>query len=254
MPRADPAVAYPRVVAGDAMVSETLAYPLRLREGDTLRLPSDQGEVALRVAAVVQNYSAPSGIVYLHRDRFLELFPGEPARSIAFWLAPGVTYAEAQRRIAVLPGGETMRPQPNAELRGNRTFAITALMRAVAGVVAFVAVVSALMALLEERRRVLGYLRAIGLSRRLMAWAMALEAALIACTAAFMSWGVGLAMALVLIHTVNRRAFGWTLQFLPGEGPYLSLLAVALGAALLGAIYPIVQAARLSVVATIREE
>jgi putative ABC transport system permease protein len=110
------------------------------------------------------------------------------------------------------------------------------------------------MALLEERRRILGYLRAIGLSRRKLALSMAVEAVLIACTAAVMSWGAGLLMSVVLIFSVNRRAFGWTLQFHPGQGPYWSLLGVAVGAALLGAVYPIVQAGRLSVSATIREE
>ncbi len=61
-------------------------------------------------------------------------------------------------------------------------------------------------------------------------------------------------MAVVLIFVVNRRAFGWTLQFLPGEGSYGRLLLLAVGAAVLGSLYPIWRATRLSITATIREE
>jgi putative ABC transport system permease protein len=58
----------------------------------------------------------------------------------------------------------------------------------------------------------------------------------------------------VLVFVINRRAFGWTLQFLPGEGSYGRLLALALAAGLLGSLYPIWRATRASIVATIREE
>jgi putative ABC transport system permease protein len=114
--------------------------------------------------------------------------------------------------------------------------------------------VSALLALLEERIRLLGYLRAIGVSRRRLGASLALEAALLALVAGVLSWGVGLLMSAVLVFVVNRRAFGWTLQFLPGQGSYLGLLGLALAAALLGSLYPIHRATQLSVAATIREE
>ena len=45
-----------------------------------------------------------------------------------------------------------------------------------------------------------------------------------------------------------------SIAFLPGEGPFLWLLAMAVGAALLGGVYPIYQAVRLPGAATIREE
>jgi len=68
------------------------------------------------------------------------------------------------------------------------------------------------------------------------------------------SWGAGLVMSAILVFIVNRQAFGWTLLFRPESGSYLPLLGLAVGAALLGSLYPIVRASRLSVVATIREE
>jgi putative ABC transport system permease protein len=260
MDAADPAAAYRAVVAGGALVSQTLAYPMGWEAGSILALPTPSGGVNIPISAVVQNYSAPSGVIYLHRDTYTALFGEEPVRSAALFVDPEVPFARIEREIAGLPGGNRVSAIPNRSLRESalrvfdRTFAITETMRAVAGGVAFVAVVSALMALLEERQRILGYLRAIGFSRRRLALAMGLEAVLVASIAAVTSWGTGLAMALVLVFVVNRRAFGWTLQFHAGQGPYLGILAVAVVAALLGAGVPIWKASRLSVVATIREE
>jgi putative ABC transport system permease protein len=61
-------------------------------------------------------------------------------------------------------------------------------------------------------------------------------------------------MSMMLVFVINLRAFGWTLQFLPGEGSYGRLLALALAAALLGSGYPVWRAVRLSISATIRDE
>lgn len=245
---------------GEAFLSETLARALKLGRGDSLALPSPGGRRELKVAAIIRNYTLPSGVLYLESFHYRRIFGPEPVHDAALWLKPGVNAQRAASAIAVLPGAERLEVKPNAAVRGeamrvfDRTFAITDLMGSFAAFVAFIAVVSALTAVLEERLRTLGYLRAIGVSRRVLGLTMALEAALLAFVAALMSWGAGVLMAMVLIFVVNRRAFGWTLQFHPEAGSYLFLLALALGAALLGSIYPIYRATRLSVVATIREE
>ncbi|MCH9045443.1 MAG: ABC transporter permease [SAR324 cluster bacterium] len=251
---------FARLAAGEIFVSEPLAFPLALRRGDVLTLPTPQGERDFVIGAVVQNYSAPQGVIYMERRQFEDVFGAPPPRRAALWLRPGTSLEHALRAIESLPQAGRLHVTPNAELRDNalrvfdRSFAITDLMGALAALVAFIAVVSALTALLEERLRTLGFLRAIGVSRGVLGASMALEAALLALTAALVSWPTGLLTAMVLIFVVNRRAFGWTLQFLPQEGSYGWLLGLALGAALLGSLYPIYRATRLSIVATIREE
>ncbi len=257
---ATPAEAFARLAQGDLFVSETLAYPLGLRAGDRLTLPTPEGSRAFRIGAIVQNYSAPQGVLYLSLRHYAATFGPAPARSAAIWLRPGSDPAQALRALQAMPELAPLQILPNASLRADalrvfdRTFAITDVLGTLAAFVAFMAVVSALTALLEERMRTHGYLRAIGVSRRQLGASLALEAALLAGVAAVMSWATGLLMSWVLVFVINRRAFGWTLQYLPGEGSYLRLLLLALAAALLGSVYPIYRATRLSVVATIREE
>jgi putative ABC transport system permease protein len=245
---------------GGAFVSETLAYPLGLRAGDVIAIPGRSGAEAVAVAAVVQNYSAPSGLIYLNVDRFMALFGAVPTRQLGVWLRAGVDAGMVRDAIGRMPEAATLRVTPNAALKRealrifDRTFAITRLMSGLAFLVAFAAVAGALLALLEERMRLLGYLRAAGISVRALGATLGLEAVLLALVAGVMSWGVGLVMSAILVFAVNRRAFGWTLQFLPAQGSYGELLALAVAAALLGSLYPIWRVTRLSVIATIREE
>lgn len=250
-----------RALAGEAvLVSETLARPLGLSAGDLLALPTPGGVVNLPIAAVVQNYGQPAGVVYLGKARFTHLFGPVPTERAALWVAPGTATAQVQSAVERLPVAAFWHVQPSATLRGealaifDRTFLITDLLGALAAVIAFIAVVSALTALLEERTRLLGYMRAIGLSARRLGWALALEAMLIALVAGVLSWVTGLLMSVVLVYVLNPRAFGWTLQFHPGHGAYGSLLLMAVVAALLGSLYPIYRATGLAVAATIREE
>jgi putative ABC transport system permease protein len=257
VPRAE---ALARLHEGGILVSEVLAYALGLQVGDTLALPTPAGPRAFRIGAVVRNYSETQGVIYLARPQFEATFGADTPGHGEVWLRPGASPEEALAALERMPALRGMRIAPNAALRTealrifDRTFAITEMMGTLAAFVAFMAVVSALTALLEERMRLLGYLRAVGLSRRGLGVSLALEAALLATVAAVTSWVTGLLMAWVLVFVINRRAFGWTLQFLPGEGSYGRLLLLALGAALLGSAYPIWRATRLSITATIREE
>lgn len=254
------ATAFAELRAGRIFVSESLARALSLGPGGSLRLPTPGGPRALPIAAVVRNYTHQAGVVYLEQEHYLRLFGAQPIRQAAVWVKPNTDSQRAVGAIESLPGGLELRISPNGEIRReamrvfDRTFAITDLMGSLAAVVAFFAVVSALTAMLEERMRLLGTLRAIGISRARLALSLAVEASLLALAATVVSWGAGVLMSAVLIFVVNPRAFGWSLQFHPLEGAYFSLGAIAIGAALLGSIYPILRATRLSPAATIREE
>lgn len=256
----DRARAIASLSAGDAWISETLAYPLDLGVGGSLRIPAAGGGVDVPVAAIVQNYAAPNGIVYLNPGRFRQAFGAAPTRQVAIWLRPGSDGDAARQTLSGLPGGDRLRIALNRQLRENalrvfdRTFAITRLMSGLAAAVAFIAVVSASTALFEERRRVHGYLGAIGVKRSTLAAAGMMESGLLALVAGLVSWGTGYAAAAILVFIVNRRAFGWTLQFLPAEGDYVKLMALGVAAALLGSLISMFRLWRAPILAAIREE
>jgi putative ABC transport system permease protein len=105
-----------------------------------------------------------------------------------------------------------------------------------------------------ERGRELAVLRANGLTPRQL-WALVMgETGLIGLLSGLLAVPLGLLQALVLIHVINRRSFGWTLQ--TAIDPLLLLQAVGLAilAALLAGIYPAWRMARTSPALALREE
>ena len=61
-------------------------------------------------------------------------------------------------------------------------------------------------------------------------------------------------MAWVLIHVINRRAFGWQIDIAVSPGVTGAALLIAVAAALVGGIYPAWHAARVRPALAMREE
>jgi putative ABC transport system permease protein len=65
---------------------------------------------------------------------------------------------------------------------------------------------------------------------------------------------LGLILALILIYVINLRSFGWSLQLYLDPTIFITALGVALAAALLAGIYPIIRLNRLEIASALREE
>ncbi|MGH8614947.1 MAG: ABC transporter permease, partial [Gammaproteobacteria bacterium] len=120
----------------------------------------------------------------------------------------------------------------------DQTFLITEVLRLIAGIIAFVGVLSALLALQLERSKHLAILRAIGLTPRQL-WSLVLtETTLMGSVAGLLALPAGSLMGIVLVQVINRRAFGWSMDFhLPPEVLAQGLALVIL-ASLLAGLYP----------------
>ena len=136
----------------------------------------------------------------------------------------------------------------------DRTFAVTGVLRLLAMIVAFVGVLSALMALQLERAREIGVLRAQGLTPR-QVWGLTVsQTGFMGLVAGLLALPVGGALALVLIFVINRRSFGWTLQLEIAPAILLQALLLAVAAALLAAVYPAWRMSTMALPAALREE
>jgi putative ABC transport system permease protein len=136
----------------------------------------------------------------------------------------------------------------------DRTFAITAVLRILATVIAVIGVLSALMALQLERSRELGVLRAQGLTPREV-WELTLaETGLLGAIAGALSVPVGIGLALVLIRVINRRAFGWSIEAVIPMDVLLQAVGLAVVAALAAGVYPAWRMARTPPAPALREE
>lgn len=246
---------------GAVLVSEPYAYRNDVAVGDSIRLDTDVGEAALSVAGVFRDYGSERGVVMMARSTWDGLFDDDRITSLGFFLEEGVEVEGVVSAMQAAAGpGQAVVVRSNSALREaslevfDRTFAITAVLRALAFVVAFIGVLSALMALQLERSRELGVLRANGLTPAQVWTMVTTQTGLVGLIAGLLAVPVGLLLAVVMIEVVNRRSFGWTLDMQVGGDLLLQAVGLALTGALLAGLYPAWKMARTSPALALREE
>jgi putative ABC transport system permease protein len=58
----------------------------------------------------------------------------------------------------------------------------------------------------------------------------------------------------VLVYIINLRSFGWTIQLTLAPETFVQALIVAVGSALLAAIYPMLALGKLQIARAVRQE
>jgi putative ABC transport system permease protein len=258
----DAARAWSAFEAGDAFVSEPFAYRARVGVGDSVTIPTDRGPHTLRVAGVFIDYGPDQGVVLVHRATWDALFDDRSVGSLAVYADAGAD-ADAlvdTLRAAVAGAEQRLFIRANRTLRDaslevfDRTFAITAVLRVLAVIVAFVGVLAALTALQLERAREFGVLRAAGVTPGQL-WAMVTaQTGLMGLAAGLLATPVGALVSAIMIHVVNRRSFGWSLDMMFPAGLAAQGVALAVAAALLAGIVPAWRLARTPPARALREE
>jgi len=244
-----------------AVVNEPFANRFGVGLGDEVRLEAGGREIVRRVTGVFYDYSRQHGMVVIDLDDYLSQFPDDGPQEIGLFLPAGSDPADARDRLLAALGGRFLvEAFLNRELRRevvavfDRTFAITVALQAVAAVVAVIAVLTVLFALVNERRRDLAVLRAVGASRGQVAALVVTEAGLLGLAGVVLGLVAGALVGVVLVKVVNLQSFGWTLRFLVPTAT-LGATAVALVLACLAAgLAPAALAARVMPQEELREE
>ncbi len=246
------------------IVNEPFARRFRVARGDVIQLPAPSGSIPKEVIGVFHDYSRSQGLIVMDRVDFLALYPGQAERGprqVAVFLPAGTDGTAARERLmAAVRGRFLVDALVNRELRREvlaafeRTFAITTALYLVAAVVAVVAVATVLFALIGERRRELGLLRAVGASRRQVAGVVLAEAALLGLAAAGAGIVVGLVVGVDLVKVVNLQSFGWSLELVLPWREVLTMGLWVTAACVVAAVAPALAAARMAPGEVLREE
>jgi putative ABC transport system permease protein len=64
------------------------------------------------------------------------------------------------------------------------------------------------------------------------------ETGLLGASAGLLALPTGYILAWIMIFVINQRSFGWTLQMQADPAPFVQAFLLAVGAALLAALYP----------------
>jgi putative ABC transport system permease protein len=224
-------------------------------------LLTPEGWRSFPIAGIYADYASTRGTVRMSRDVYQNVWQDDKVNGLALFAVPGADVdaitADLRAQLANFPA---IQVNPSAVLRQDafavfdRTFAITAAMQLITTIVAFIGVLSSLLALQLEKAREIGILRALGLNlaemRQLTLW----ETGLLGASAGLLALPTGYILAWILIFVINQRSFGWTLQMQVPPGPFAAAFLLAVGAALLAALYPIWRLSHMQAAEALRGE
>jgi putative ABC transport system permease protein len=251
-----------RFRAGEGViVSEPYAYRRGLSVGDAVELTGEDGPLEIPIMGIFYDYGSEQGTVMMGRVLYDELFDDPGVTSLGLFLNEGVdSEAVVEELLLLVPEGRAVIARTNDTLRSaslevfDRTFRVTAVLRLLAFIVAFVGVLSALAALQLERARELGLLRAQGLTPGQLWRLVVTQTGLIGLASGILAVPMGLVLSVVMIFVVNKRSFGWTLNMQIGPDVLLQAVGLAVAGALLAGIYPAWRMSRSSPALALRGE
>ncbi len=238
---------WPRFERGElVLVSEPYAYRHGVAAGDELRLFSANGWRNYRVAGVFYDYGNDQGMLVMARRHYAAHWGDDGVSALGVGLVDSAQLRPTLQAIrqALAPLDAPLQIRSTGELRRHslevfdRTFAITRVLRLLAIGVAFVGILSALLALHLERARDHAVLRATGATPGQMLALVTLQSALLGLLAGLLALPLGWLMSELLIDVINLRSFGWTMQKLLPAGVLLQAVGLALLSALLAGLYP----------------
>ncbi|HKG54496.1 MAG TPA: FtsX-like permease family protein, partial [Anaerolineales bacterium] len=244
--RGNPQQTWQMVREGAVLLSEPLANRLGISTlGGSIALLTPQGWHSFPIAGIYADYASTRGTVRMSLDVYQRLWSDNQLNGLVLFLAPSVNVDTATESLrAQLTDFPTVLVNPSAALRRDalavfdRTFAITTAMQLITTIVAFIGVLSSLLALQLEKAREIGILRALGLTisemRHLTLW----ETGLLGASAGLLALPTGYILAWILIFVINQRSFGWTLRMQVDALPFVQAFLLSVSAALLAALYP----------------
>lgn len=246
---------------GAIAVSEAFAIRFDKHSGDTIVLATSTGQQTLGIAGVYYDYTTDAGAVMMRTATFARVF-GDSAMSNAAVYLRDATQLERvrdaiERRFAaryslLVYSNKTLRDE--VLLIFDQTFAITYALQIIAMIVAAIGVANTLAALVVERSREIGILKAIGASAHQVRNMTLVQAGIIGVASQVLGSIAGLLLSAILIYVINRVSFGWTIQFeFSGAILAISTLLV-MATALAAGIVPANRAARRSVADVVRAE
>jgi putative ABC transport system permease protein len=198
------------------------------------------------VAGVWRDYARQFGTVAMDSADFARFSTDRRVNDLAFWLKSDAQTRDVQSAVSALANTQAATPDGAAgrllefgsarEIRAtslrifDRSFAVTYWLQAVAIGIGLFGVAASFSAQVLARRKEFGLLAHLGLTRSQILRVVALEGAAWTTLGAIAGIGLGLAVAVVLVHVVNPQSFHWTMDL---TLPWMRLLA--LGAAVIAA-------------------
>jgi putative ABC transport system permease protein len=248
--------------AGQAvLVTESFSLRHHVKGGDRIRINTPEGEKEFPISGVFYDYSSDWGMILLEKTLYQSLWHDETLHSAGIYLEAGVsqeTFKEIIRERYSKP--YRLFVVSHRELRKevlkifDQTFAITYALEFIAIIVAVLGIINSLNALILERRRDIGILRAVGAFRRQIEKTTLIEAGMIGFFSHILGLLCGFLLSLLLIYVINKQSFGWTIQFSIPVWSLIQSWLVVMITSIGAGLFPARRAAKMNRVESLRME
>lgn len=248
-----------RLDAGDIAVSDGFSLRFRKDVGDTIQIATSSGNRPFRIAGIYYDYTSDAGTIMMRHAIFARVFADSSINNLALYLREPSRLPEIREEIERRFGGRySLSVYSNRGVREealtvfDQTFAITYALQLVAVVVAAIGVANTLAALVVERTREIGILKAIGATADQVRKMTLVQAGLIGFASEALGIVAGLLLSAILIYVINRVSFGWTIQFTLEPDVLITSAVLVVVTALVAGLPPANAAARRSVAETMK--
>lgn len=252
-----------KIKSGQVMISESFAYHNNIKpsDGQKIEIETPKGLKSFDIAAIYYDYSSDRGTILMESENYKSIWEDNEINSIAVFIDPSKDINDVINSIENNFNKDgSLQIQSNKALKESalnvfdRTFAITDALRLLAAIVAFIGVFSTLMSLQLERTKEFGIMRATGMTVNQIQSMIMLETGLMGSVAGLIAMPVGIILALVLIHVINLRSFGWTLELILIPDYFIQAMLISIIASLLAGIYPALRIKNIQAANAIRNE
>lgn len=236
------------------LLSDTAARLLKLGAGDPLELSTPTGKVEFEVHAVIGAYFLDRPAILLDRKWVAEHWKDESIDSIGLFISPDADVTDVVRRVRDrLGGGEALFVTPAREVEQalvqtvSQSFSYARSIELIALIVALMGVMGTMLAVVLDRTRELGVLRAIGATGRQIMASVTAEAGILGFAAVTLGVLCGALQGAVVLESVVGPATEWRLDyvFAPDTAIRVGLLVVVTSA--IAGLLPARRAARIDV-------
>ncbi len=217
--------------------------------GAAVVMETKKGPVSFKIAGIFRDFFMGGGRVVVSRGVMKAFWGHNDVTALQLFLTPNTPVNRVMKQIEhLIPETDMIRVVSGASIKQgilavfDRTFIITKALQVLTAIVALTGILNSFLALLLERTREMGILRAcgaqVGQVVRLLLW----ECGFCGLISGLMAIPLGAWLAWVLVDVVNFRSFGWTYEMVASPWVFVQALVLATAAAMAAGIFPGVSA------------
>lgn len=237
------------------MINDVLATRYHLQRGDSLTLPTPDGLVSFGIAAIGPLLGRSGGEVILMDSRtYQRYWQDTQADSFAIKLNSTTDFSSArqlimerfgkERRLYVSSSNDLKEEMKNNLSHGFWVFNAVIIITLI---IACLGILITFLASILERRREIGILRAIGMTKRQITGIVIIESTLIGAAGGVLGSVVGLLISWRYWESLVNPLYGGTLTYHIQYASLVWALVLSIGLSILAGLYPARQAAKTNI-------